>query len=401
MRRIAILMAVIVAGCGGDSKKDTIKVGAALPQTGVPGGDDLSSSGINQTQGLLLALEEINKAGGVLGKQLELVLKDDGSDPAVKAKTAATALVAAQVPVVFAGTTSDGLLAVGSVTVPAKIPTIGLSSTSPAITSQMDDGYLFRTCPSDTVQGKLLAKRANEKGFKKVAIIHISGAYGEGLRDSFSSSFTALGGTVTSAHQLPDQIAEHYVDMLTEIYKDSPEAIVLIAYVDAAKPVLVDYVDQFASRDTFWFFTDGVKGPDFIPAVGASKFTFKHEGTGIAEPTSGGYVTRYMARYGTAPSPGDLIANAYDAMYLAALAIEAAGKSDSTLVKDKLTEVSKGGTPFGPEQYAAAIAAIKAGQDIDYQGVSGNVDFDANGDVDAPYLIWAARAIRWTSRYIW
>src|SRR5205823_590615 len=115
--------------------------------------------GAENVQAAQLAIDEINKAGGVLGTTLALVNKDDGSD-AAKGATAAQALVDLKVPVVIGAAGSSISLSVAAVLAPAKVVQISESSTSPDLTTFADDGYLFRTCPSDALQGVLLAECA-------------------------------------------------------------------------------------------------------------------------------------------------------------------------------------------------------------------------------------------------
>src|SRR5439155_2500012 len=87
-------------------------------------------------------------------------------------------------------------------------------------------------------------------------------------------------------------------------------------------------------------------------------------------------------------SPGSYDEHTYDAIYLAALAIEAGGKAEGTSIRDHLAAVSTAGTTYGPGDFAKAVADLHASKDINYDGASGNVDFDSSGDVKAPYDIW-------------
>jgi ABC-type branched-subunit amino acid transport system substrate-binding protein len=375
----------LVQGCSGNpGNREQLQLGAVLSTTG-----DLATIGTEQLQAVTLAIEEINAAGGVLGKDLTVVNRDDGTNEA-KGATAAKALADLGVPVVFGATGSAISLKVGEVLLPAKIVQVSFSSTSPLLTSVADDGYLFRTCPSDALQGKLLARRARAKGFTKVAVIHLPGAYGKGLADAFAQSFVEAGGTAPTVDEYTEG-AGSYTTFLSAVYAKytpAPDAILLVAYpVDGAQ-IIKDYNNSFTSKGTFWFFTDATEDPGFYTGLTLS---FGHEGTGPGTPTGEAYDafrTAYQKKYGQEASVGSFAVNAYDAVYLVALGMEAAQSASAADLKAKLTSVSSGGTAFGPTAYADAVKALKAGTDINFQGASGVVDFDAAGDVVAPYHLW-------------
>ncbi|MFY0565628.1 ABC transporter substrate-binding protein [Archangium lansingense] len=335
-----------------------------------------------------LAVEEINATGGVLGRPLELINRDDRNDPD-RGRAAAQALVELQVSVIIGALTSEATLAASEVSRDAQVVLLSSSSTASVLTTAADNGYLFRTCPSDILQSRLVAQRAMAKSFRRVAVIHVPGAYGTGFASAFEADFTALGGTVTGrAEYVEGQTS--YMDLLTEVYTGNPEAIVLAGYPVEASQIIRDYLSSFLVRGTFWFFTDALEDPEFITAVGASGFTFAHEGTGPAATNTAPYrafQTAYRNKYGK-ESILPIDTTAYDAVYLAALALEAAGQPEGSSVREHLTAVSRDGTPYGPTEYRQAVEALRAGQDINFEGASGPVDLDANGDVVSPYHVW-------------
>lgn len=388
----SIVVGLAAGGCGGPAKREKLQLGAVLSTTG-----DLAFIGNEQLEAANLAVTEINAAGGVLGKDLEITLKDDASDK-VKAKAGAEALVTAKVPVILGSTGSGLTLEVAAVAAAGQVVQISGSSTSPSITTFADNGYLFRTCASDTGQGRVLAKRAKAK-FTKVAVLFVPGPYGQGLADSFATAFVAAGGTVTLKKQYTETQTS-YSALLTEAYLGNPEAIVLIAYPVDGSQIIKDYLSTFSTKGTFWFFTDGTYEPTFISGVGASNFTFQHEGSGPADPTGARWDTfkaAFKAKYTKDVSTGAFSVNVYDAVYLAALAMEAGGKADGPTVKDNLVAVSSGGTAYGPGDFKAAVADAKAKKDINFEGASGNVDLDTAGDVVAPYSIWKVSTGKFTT----
>jgi ABC-type branched-subunit amino acid transport system substrate-binding protein len=372
-------------GCGGGGNGAKVTIGSIMSQTGA-----LATIGQEQLQAAQLAVDEINAAGGVLGgSTLVLVNADDKSDPTGASDAATTLVTANKVPAIVGAIASGSTISASKVASPASTVMISGASTSPQITGMSP--FLFRTCPSDALQGQLIAKRAIAEGLTHVAVTFVPGPYGSGLAGTFASSFTAAGGTVTF-QQMYTEGQSSYMNLLTSIYATNPDAILMIAYpVDGAQ-IIKDYNSAFSSKQTAWFFTDATEDPSFIQGVGAGNFTFKHEGTGSAAPSGPAftaYATAFNNKYGRAPNPGVFSANVYDATYLVALAIEQAGKADGPSIQAAMRNVADSpGMTVGPGQWAAAAAAIKAGTKVNYDGASGSVDIDANGDVVAPYDIW-------------
>lgn len=377
-------IAALSLGCGRESPTETIRIGAILSTTG-----DLANIGSDQLDAVALAVEQINERGGVLGLDLEIVARDDGTD-ASRGRSAAETLVAARVPAVIGATGSAISLAVSEVLATAGIVQVSASSTSPLLTSAADQGTLFRTCPSDALQGRLLARRAKERGYSRVAVIHIPGAYGSGLSGEFKTAFEAADGTVTGAYEYTEA-QQSYSTLLAEVFANAPQAVVLVAYPIDGAQIIKDYLSSLSGEGAYWFFTDALQDSGFVTAVGASNFTFGHEGTGASSP-SGARFEAYAAEFerllGRPVQPGTFAPQAYDAVYLLALAMEAADSAEASELKQRLAAVSAGGEVFGPDQYEAAVAAARAGKDLNYEGVSGNVDLDAAGDTLAPYDLW-------------
>lgn len=381
------MVAAALLACPGPTQRNKVQIGAVLSTTG-----DLSNIGAEQLDAANLAVAEINAAGGVLDSDLEMVQRDDGTDSA-KGKTAAQALVDLKVVAAVGAVGSAITLSAASVTAPAKIPLVSASSTSPLLTTATDDGYLFRTCPSDASQGKLLAKRAKAKGFTKMAVVYIPGAYGKGLADTFAATFTAGGGTITYNQEYTEGQSS-YNTLLTALYAaGKPDAVLLVAYPIDGATMIKDYLQNYSTNQTFWFFTDALEDTGFITGVGGSLFTFAHEGTGPGTPTGARYDSfkaAFKSKYSKDANPGAFSPNAYDAVYLIALAMQAGGVADGTKIRDSLTAISGSatGTKYGPTDFAAAVADLKAGKTINFEGTSGAVDLDASGDVQAPYDVW-------------
>ena len=141
-----------------------------------------------------LAADHVNRAGGIRGASMIIISGDTGVNP-VQGVDAARALVDVENAVAIIGALASGvtLPVATSVTVPKKRLQISGASTSPAITVLEDDDYLFRTAVSDAAQGAVLARLAQEEGYKSAGIMYINNAYGEGLANQFEQTFTSSG----------------------------------------------------------------------------------------------------------------------------------------------------------------------------------------------------------------
>lgn len=375
-------------GCGPapTPAKPNIRIGVIYSLTGSGG-----TAGTNQLDSAVLAAEEINKAGGVLGAKLELLVRDDATDLMKAVEVANELVLDAGVQVIIGPNTSPTALTIANnVTIANKRVHISSAATSPAFTTIVDDGYFFRTAPSDVFQFRLQAQRAYDKGFRKVAIIHPPGTTGVQGSAAFETAFKAKGGTITGKYEYVEKQTS-YTALLTTVYAtETPDAITLLGLVNEGAQIIKDYNAGFSAKATFWFFANS-HNADFVTGVGGSNFTFAHEGT---RPTVAAkndrfphFKTVFNARYSKDPSNFGQ-SNAFDAVHLVALAIEAAGSYESLKIRDQMTAVSSGGTAFSAVQMKDALAAAKKGDDINYQGASGDVDFDANGDVLSGYDIW-------------
>jgi len=395
---MALVVLLAFAACGDDEEEEGVtpaegetpaadetptatgplKIGILVSYTG-----DLSDFGPAHENSAKLAVKEINAAGGVLGQPIEVVTGDDGTDPSQGA-TEATRLVEVENVDVILGALSSGvtLQIAESVTGPSGVLQISPASTSPGLTEANDSDFLFRTTISDAAQGVVLAQLASDLGLTSVCNLYINNAYGEGLSDSFTAAFEALGGTITAAVSHESE-APTYATELGDCTAGGPEALAAIAYPESAGVFLREAVEA-GSVDTF-LFVDGTKSSDMIADLGWANFDGMN-GTAPSAldlPTGAAFEAAYSAEYGETP-PLPFMREMYDAVYLSALAAESAGSTDPTAIRDALRDVANPEGDVvnpGTEGFTAALAAIEAGNDINYEGAAGPVDLDANGDV--------------------
>ncbi len=330
-----------------------------------------------------LAAEEINAAGGVLGKPITIVTGDDATDPS-QGVSEATRLIQIEGVNAIIGALASGvsLPVAESVTGPNHILEITHASTSPALTTAKDNDYLFRTTISDAAQGVVLAKVATDAGIKSACTMYINNAYGQGLSQIFADNFEKAGGTVTA--QVPHESEQAtYASELATCTAGNPEALVAPAYPQSARVFLREAVE--AGKVKTFLFTDGTKSADMFATLGWPTFNgMKGTAASSLDVAAGkAFDAAYSAKYGSTPAL-PYLREAYDAVYLIALAAEKAGSTDSTAIRDALRDVANppGETVNpGTDGFKTALSLIASGQDINYEGAAGPVDMDKNGDV--------------------
>jgi branched-chain amino acid transport system substrate-binding protein len=342
-----------------------------------------------QLQAAHMAVDEINAAGGVLGRPLALEDRDDMGLESAGIAAAHELIDQRHVPAILGSSLSKVTIAIAGVSAPDDVVLMSGASTSPEISTLPDGGFVFRTAPPDGQQARVLGARVRAHGFTRVAVIHQPDAYGRGLGFSAALDVLMHGGTVTDVIAYTPGVPS-YASILDLVYKKDPEAILLVAQAVDGAQIIKDYLAGFAARQTFWFFTDSTEDPAFVDAVGASQFTFQHEGTGpgtASGATFTNFEQAFVARSGA--EPVQFTPHHYDAIYLLALAVQQAGRADGLAIRDHLRQVANPpGMIVGPGQFAEAAAAIAAGMKVDYEGASGSMTLDENGDPIATYARW-------------
>lgn len=358
-----------------------LRIGVLVPLTGA-----LSIFGPDYINAANLAAQEINVAGGVNGGQVVIVTGDTGTSPE-QGVSEAERLVSIEgvVAIMGAASSSVSLAVAEAVTIPNGILQISPASTSATLTHLDGSDFLFRTAVSDNAQAAVLAQVvAEDLGLTSVCDLHVSNAYGHGLAKTFADSFAELGGTVKASVPHDDAEAINYSAELAECTAGDPEALIAMSYPTGQATV---YLREALENDVIdnFIFVDGTKEEDIFNELGWAPFDGMlgtapgSLNTAFGNEFDDAYESEYGALY-RAP----FVREAYDAVVAIALGAAAAGtNTDSAAIRDNLRgPVNAPGTVYGPGEdgIAAALAAIAADQDIDYQGASGPVEFDENGD---------------------
>lgn len=391
-RRLAaacLAAAVAVTGCAGPtgnarvdtaeaSGDGTLRIGILLDNTG-------GQSFLNAPQlaAVKLAVKEINAAGGHKGKPVELLPESVSTDTAAQAKN----LVAAKADVVIGPTDSSHAADAIDVLSRAKIAIISPANAAPGLSSYKSGGYYFRTAAADVAQASVLVKLAKDGGAKSIAVLHEDGSYGKEVSVAVAAAAKAAGlGTSVDAEFKAGQAQQ----AAAAAKAASPDAVVLVARQGAQGAIAELNNAGLAGKKLV--LSDGAVG-QYGQGVGSHAL----EGTRGVLP--GSFPTAQFQADLTAVDPGlkdmAFAAEAYDAVNLAAIAAAAAQDDAGTSIAARLVAVSGGtaadnaGGATECRSYKECTAALNAGKRPNYEGQSGPVNFDSNGDVTAAaYMVY-------------
>ena len=335
-----------------------------------------------------LAIKHVNEGGGVLGLPVTVAVADATADPE-KAVAAARRLVEVEgVHAIVGPNASASALPVAERVIgPAAIPTVSFSATSPALTAVADNDFLFRTALSDVSQGPVLARVAREQGFDNVGLLHVDDAWGRGLAGAFEAAWDGPLKAVPV-----DRNETEFLTALRESASGGAQALVVVAFETAALAMVREAIDNGLYND--FVFGDGAKRPSLVHSLGGARLGDMY-GTGPASApesaASAAWEASWVAEYGALPVLA-YVKEAYDATVALALATQAAGRLDGAAIRDQLRAV--GSSPgavvtAGPTGVAAALRILADGGEVDYEGASGSMDWDGNGDLRRGHIgIW-------------
>ncbi|WP_297841747.1 ABC transporter substrate-binding protein [uncultured Roseibium sp.] len=379
MRKLTtIVAAAALLGTGTASLADDTKIGILMDITGP------IANFIPPLQNAAdLAVKQVNEQGGLLGGTAVAVYGDT-TGTAQGAVDAAQKLVNVEnVPIIMGSLMSGTTIAAAEAAIiPAGVPQISPTATSPAMTFLEDNGLVFRIVPSDNYQGEILAKMVMDEGIKKVALTFVNNDYGVGIGETFIDAYTEAGGEIV-AEAKHEEKKDSYRSELASLAKGDAEALVVIAYAGDSGGKIVRQAIE-GGLFTKFIGTDGLRDELLIQNVGADalKTSFFSSPTSPAEnPAQQSLHDAFNAEFGEGADKA-FVDQTYDATFLALLAVEKAGSTDRAKIAEALKEVAMApGEKVGPGEWAKAIALIKEGKDIDYDGASGSAEFDENGDV--------------------
>ncbi len=350
-------LAAALSGCkdsGGGSTTE-ILIGEVASLSG-----GTATFGQSSHAGTQMAIDEINAAGGLLGKQLKLITEDDQSKQG-EAGTVAKKLVSREKVVAMLGEVASGRsLEMAPICQKAGIPMISPASTNPDVTATGD--YIFRVCFIDPFQGKVMAKFALSKGMKNVAILVDSKQdYSVGLSGFFKDYFKANGGTIT-AEQSYGSGDKDFKAQLTAIKAGNPDAILASGYYGETSLIAKQARELGITVPLLG--GDGWDSPALVEVAGTAidgSFFSNHFSTEDQSPRILEFVKKYQAKHNAVPDA--MAALGYDSALILADAIKRAGTTEGKALRD-------------------AIAATK-----DFDGVTGRITLDEKRNANKPAVV--------------
>jgi len=350
---IVASMALSACATGGGTKSTApLKVGLLAPLSGA-----VPTFGLSTKEGVELAVKEWNAKGGVLGRQIELIVADSqcSADPAVNA---ANKLIDQDgVKYIIGEVCSSASIPVSEIVNAKGVVQISPTSTNPAVTVDKDGKtkpYTFRACFIDPFQGLVMAKFAQGKGYKTAFIILDQGNdYVRGLAEAFEKSFTEMGGQIVGKETYTSSDTD-FSAILTKVNESKAEVLYIPDYYNIVNLVGAQAKDKGVTAVMMG--GDGWDSADLDVAAAEGGFYSNHYDAGDTRPIVVEWLKKYGAEFkdanGNPKVPDALATLAYDAANLLFAAIEKAGVDD-------------------PAKVAEALAGLT------WEGVSGKITFDA------------------------
>lgn len=348
------LAALTLSGCM-ETPSNEVVIGEFASLTG-----DTATFGQSSHKGTQMAIDEVNAAGGVLGKQIKLVTEDDQSKAGEAATVVRKLISRDKVVAILGEVASSRSMEAAPICQTKKIPMISPASTNPDVTKA--GNFIFRICFIDPFQGTVLAKFALTKGWKRTAILtDVKQDYSVGLTQFFKEYYTKNGGTIVSEQNYSGGDTD-FNAQLTSIKQQTPDVILASGYYTESG--LIAKQAKQLGLNMPMLGGDGWDSPSLVKVAGQAmegNYFSNHFSDEDQSPIIQDFIKKYKARSNEIPDA--MVALGYDSAMILVDAIKRAGTTDS----DKLRE---------------AIAATK-----DYQGITGVITLDAERNANKPAVI--------------
>ncbi|MCR4398746.1 MAG: ABC transporter substrate-binding protein [Firmicutes bacterium] len=331
---LAVMLVSAVSGCGGGAKE--IKVGCFYPMTG-----SNAMKGQLNKNGTLLAIDDINAAGGLLGRKVVAVVEDTQSKKENVPNVVRKLIEQDKVVVLMGEVASSNSIAAGPVVKQLKVPAIAPTSTNPKVVLDPEDltklnPYYFRACFIDPLQGSVLANFVsnNLKKTRAALLYNIAQDYNKGLAEYFKNRFQKNGGTIVAEETYPDQ-TQDFKPQLTKIKQANPE--VVITPNTYAESGLILRQAKELGLNAIFLAGDATHAPKVIEIAGDAA-----EGLYLTtlyapddpDPKAQAFAKKYRDKYKEEPNSNSCFS--YEAMMVIAEAIKKAGKAEPEAIRDAM-----------------------------------------------------------------
>lgn len=355
-----------------DSADGTLHLGYVLPETG-----PIAYLGPPQVAAVRFAVERINAAGGVLGNEVTVASGDEAGDPDIARQAVDRHFADGVDAIIGAAASSISLSIIDAITGAEVVQCSGVN-TGDAFTDYDDGGFYFRTVPSNTLQGPVLANRIVEDGHVRIAVGSRTDDYGRSLSQSVADALREVGAEVTTETTYDPNLAD-FSPVADELTADDPDAVVLISFEEGAQILRHLIETGYGPEQIGLYGTDGMPLPELA---------------GMVNPEDASVLAGFTATGASSGFDDDFIASlqdfdpelettlfapyTYDCVVVIALAAEAAGSDDPVVYAPEIVGVTRDGEECTSFEQCRDLLAD--GVDIDYTGASGPLDFIEQGE---------------------
>ncbi len=405
---LPVFISLIVFQCKGSSVLEPIKIGFLVAMTDANNPNFISDKD-DRIEAAKLAVEEINNGGGIYGRTLELLVEDSENYNPVAVQKAGKLINNGAVAILGPNTSAGLKFIADSVTTRKGIVVISPSATSPVISKLPSDtnNTVWRTCPSDEYQVQIAVKYIRSDLKKtSIGIIYIDDVYGKNFAESLNKRLAVYKIKVNAVVPYPaeaiDNMQFDFKDYIQKVLKGNPEVLYIISASEAGKLIsdLALYIESKKLVKPILMGCDGNFDPRILKNT---NLTFIEGMVGTAPGISMDdnnyklFAENFKKKYNKEPQ-SVWVANIYDAVYLVSYAMLRSGEKKildagnaelSKMISENLIDVAQNGTALGVNEFTRGSELLRSGGQIDYQGASGDIVFDKNGDVTSgTYFIW-------------
>ena len=331
-----------------------------------------------------LAFKEASDSGQLLGGQkIQIVRADSTCIDAAAATAAAERLITSDKVTGIMGADCSGVTTAiaNNVAIPNGVTMVSPSATSPALSTIADNGYFFRTAPSDARQGQVLAQITVERGFNDVAVTFVNNDYGKGLSDSFINAYKGLGGKVSAVVPHETDKADYSAEVAA-LNASGAGILAVFGYVNQGGNHIIQGSIDSGAFDKF-ILADGMYGEDLLKNMdGDLSGTF---GTVPGTDSKGAASFAKMAKTAGIKAGGPFTGESYDAAALLVLAMQSGGSTDrAALASNVLAVANTPGEKIMPGELGKALRILASGGAVDYVGAT-NVELVGGGEASGSY----------------
>jgi ABC-type branched-subunit amino acid transport system substrate-binding protein len=358
-------------------RDDVLDIGYILPESG-----PLAFLGAPQIEGVRMAIDDINAAGGVNGQDVTLSTGDEAGD-GPQAQDAAVRLINDGVDAIVGAAASGMSQEIIQLTYDNQIVQCSAANTSPAFTDQANNQYYFRTVPPDEAVAPIIADTVVNDGGQTIVVVARADDYGDALAGLVGDALEELGAGVAQNFTYDPNTSDFSAEV-SQITGENPDAVVIIGFGEAAT-LIRQLIEAGIPADALYG-GDGLFGPNLVDDVNPDDTAFI-SGMKVIGAAGGEEFNQRLNDRLPEGEQGNLIygGQAYDCVMVIALAAIAAGSTDPAVFIDEIENVTQGGEQC--ESFEACRDLLEAGQDIDYVGASGPLEIQGTDPTFGRYAV--------------